>query len=314
MGDYTKLSLDEIANIFALYSHNNTGDIVSYRPLSLGISNSNYEIITNSSKYLLKVSNDKNKNQLNDEMKILNFLKNQNYNYSIVPFSTNQNELVYEYQNMHGVLFPFVDGIPPGPGDTTCYEIGQALAKLHLVTGDTTNLRRSEELSYPPSVILEYTKSPNCPEDFKQCFEELIGGKIHDYLEENFEGGIIHGDLYYDNTLFHNDHITAVLDFEQSGVGEYILDLGISISGSCLEKGRISLPLMRSYLEGYESIRPLKHNEIEFITEAVILGLFSISLWRIKRFKEGNLNPLLADSYRQLLYRAQIFKQMVENQ
>lgn len=311
MGDYTKLSKSNIDKIFSLYKDE---EILTFRPLSLGISNSNYEIITKNNKYLLKVSNDKNKSQVEDEMKILHFLKEKQYQFSIVPFQTFDNEYVYESDDFYGVLFPFVDGIPPGPGDSTCYEIGQALAKLHLIKGDTNHLRKSEELSYPPSVIFEYIQSPKCPEDFKQLFKELLGNTINEYLAIDFEKGIIHGDLYYDNTLFHNDHIEAVLDFEQSGVGEYISDIGISISGSCLEKGRISLALVESYLNGYQSVKKLTVNEEKFLTAAIILGLFSIAMWRIKRFKEGSLNPLLSDSYKELLYRAQLYKQMVDNQ
>ncbi len=310
MGDYTKLTISEIADIFELYS---TDSIESFRALSLGISNSNYEIITLKSKYLLKVSNDKNKDQVLDEMKILEELRKNHYKYSIVPIKTLTGELVYEKADLYGVLFPFIDGIPPGPGDTTCFEIGMALAMLHQTKTNNSGLRPSEELSYPASIISDYSSSQSCPEDFKDLLTNLLQDRLAKYLQTDFQKGIIHGDLYYDNTLFHNDHIVAVLDFEQSGVGEFILDLGISISGSCLEKGRISLPLMESYLTGYESIRPLPTIEKQFLNDAVILGLFSIALWRIKRFKEGTLNPLMADSYKQLLYRAEIFKQTVES-
>ncbi|EQC47142.1 homoserine kinase [Bacteriovorax sp. Seq25_V] len=309
MGDYTKLTISEIAEIFELYV---TDSIESFRALSLGISNSNYEIITANNKYLLKVSNDKNKEQVLDEMRILEELRKSDYPYSIIPIKTLSGELVYEKGSYYGVLFPFVDGIPPGPGDSTCFEIGMALAKLHITKANTEGLRPSEELSYPASIIAEYSKQSTCPDDFKELLDGLLQDRLQKYLTTNFDKGIIHGDLYYDNTLFHNDHIVAVLDFEQSGVGEFILDLGISISGSCLEKGRISLPLMESYLRGYESVRPLPLIEKEFLNDAVILGLFSIALWRIKRFKEGTLNPLMADSYKQLLYRAEIFKQTVE--
>jgi homoserine kinase type II len=308
MGDYTKLGFEEIQEITNLYIDDK---VIDFRPLSLGISNSNYEIKTNDNRYLLKVSNDKNADQVLGEMKILAYLKGNNYKYSILPFKTKKDELVYSYKNVYGVLFPFIDGIPPGPNDNTCYEIGAALASLHNIGGNYDGLRSCEELSYPAKVIAEYIQSPKCPEDFSAAYKNLLGDRAQKYLSQEFAVGIIHGDLYYDNTLFDNNHITAVLDFEQSGIGNLILDLGISISGCCLEKGRISPCLIESYLKGYESVRPLPANEKEFLNEAIILGLLSISLWRIKRFTEGNLNPLMADSYKQLLYRAEIFKQTV---
>jgi len=308
MGDYTKLSFEDIQSIANLYVDDK---VVDFRPLSLGISNSNYEIKTSNNRYLLKVSNDKNEDQLLGEMKILAYLKEQKYQYSLVPYQTKKSELVYIYKKVYGVLFPFIEGIPPGPNDNTCYEIGASLASLHNVKGDFTGLRPSEELSYPENVIAQYCKSATCPEDFKAAFDNFIGDRAKGYFEQEFARSIIHGDLYYDNTLFDNNHIKAVLDFEQSGIGNSLLDLGISISGCCLEKGRISPCLIESYLRGYESVREVPANEKEYLNEAIFFGLLSISLWRIKRFKEGNLNPLMADSYKQLLYRAEIFKQTV---
>lgn len=308
MGDYTKLSFEDIQSITNLYVD---AMVVDFRPLSLGISNSNYEIKTSDNRYLLKVSNDKNIDQLLGEMTILAYLKENDYQYSILPFKTKKDELVYTFNNVYGVLFPFIDGIPPGPNDNTCFEIGASLASLHSVRGPFEGLRPCEELSYPEQVIYDYCKLEQCPSDFKAAFDEFIGDRSEGYFSQDFAKGIIHGDLYYDNTLFDHNHIKAVLDFEQSGIGNFILDLGISISGCCLEKGRISPCLIESYLKGYESVRPLPANEKEYLNEAIVFGLLSISLWRIKRFKEGNLNPLMADSYKQLLYRAEIFKQTV---
>jgi homoserine kinase type II len=95
-----------------------------------------------------------------------------------------------------------------------------------------------------------------------------------------------------------------------------LLDLGISLSGTCLEKGRIITPLVNSYLQGYEAVRPLTTVEKKFLDEAIILGLMSISLWRIKRFKERNLNPLMENSYRDLIVRARnyhLMKQLETN-
>lgn len=309
MGDYTKLNLQNIREIISLYKDDKVND---FKPLSLGISNSNYMVIVDGEKYLLKVSNDKNADQVLEEMRILQILKDQGYEYSLTPIQTKGNELIYQTHDFYGVLFPFIEGIPPGPNDATCFEIGRALAKLHTIKCDFTKIRNSEELSYPEKVIKDYLLEDECPKEFKEAYIKLFEGNDNTYFSQNFEQGIIHGDLYYDNTLFYNNHLKAVLDFEQSGIGNLIFDLGISISGCCLEKERISLPLIDSYLKGYESIRKLPENEKQFLNEAIIFGLLSISLWRIKRFTVGDLNPLMADSYQELLYRAKIFKQTIK--
>lgn len=304
MASYTQISLAEAEEILKLYGRSK---VVKCTPLSLGISNSNYRVDLPNETVLLKISNDKNQQQLADEQAILVYLKECGYPYSLKPFPLTNGELIYKYGQYFGVLYPFVQGIPPGPSDYTCQEVGRAIAELHSIKHDPAQLkklRRHESVGFGPKEILDYIASPTCPADFKEGFEHLFSDRLDGFMKADFQTGIIHGDLYYDNTLFDHNKISTVLDFEQAGIGEYVLDLGISISGTCLEKGMIITPLVNSYLMGYESVRPLSNVEKKFLDEAIILGLLSISLWRIKRFKERNLNPLMENSYRDLLVRA----------
>ena len=304
MASYTEITLEEANAILALYGKTK---VVNCTPLSLGISNSNYKVQLEDETVLLKISNDKNPSQLAGEQNILVYLKDCGYPYSLKPFALKNGHFIYEYGPYFGVLYPFVQGIPPGPSDFTCFEVGKAIAELHSIQhneNDLKNIRTHEEVGFGAQEILEYIDSPNCPKDFKESLQTLFPDKLQGFKNASLQKGVIHGDLYYDNTLFDNNVIKTVLDFEQAGIGEYVLDLGISISGSCLEKGRIITPLVNSFLKGYESVRPLPSVEKEYLDQAIILGLLSISLWRIKRFKEGNLNPLMENSYQDLLVRA----------
>jgi homoserine kinase type II len=310
MASYTQINLQEAEDILKLYGRS---VVLQLTPLSLGISNSNYRVDLENESVLLKISNDKNQSQLAEEQAILLYLNQRAYPYSLKPFALSSGELVYHYGRYFGVLYPFVEGIPPGPSDYTCKEVGAALAFLHSLDHERESLNKlrfHETVGFGAKEILDYTKSDFCPNDYKEAVEYFFPDHLENFLATSFEKGIIHGDLYYDNTLFNNNHLSTVLDFEQAGIGEYLLDLGISISGTCLEKGRIISPLVNSYLSGYEAIRPLKAEEKKFLNEAIILGLMSISLWRIKRFKERNLNPLMENSYRDLITRARDFYQM----
>ncbi len=311
MGDYTKLNKIDAQAIADLYE---IGPISDLMPLSLGISNSNYRVEAKGKSYLLKVSNDKGQQELNQEMSLLLYLAELEFPYSLTPYKTINNDVVYQYVEKFGALFPFLDGIPPGPSDIACEEIGRGLASLHsLQHTDKLNMIRDHEVvGFGAKEVFHFTRSSQCPADFKELFDLMFPHQLTWFQEHSWEKGIIHGDLYSDNTLFKNEKLQALLDFEQAGRGEYILDIGISISGTCLEKGRLIPPLIRSFLRGYESVRPLPKEEKLHLADSIALGLFSISLWRIKRFKEKNLNPLMAESYRELLLRAELFNQTLK--
>ncbi len=304
MGAFTKPTIKDLNQILSLYG---LGPFKSFEALGHGISNSNFKVELSDKKILLKISDDKGEADLLAEINLLEFLKSQNFPYSIYPLERPNGEVIYHYQNKVGLIFNFIEGYIPLPNEENCKKIGEALSKLHNLK-PRLGLRSYESVGYGPRKIIQYLEQKFCPKDFIMSFREIFPDNLEKFLKVQFEEGFIHGDLYYDNTLFLDNHLKAVLDFEQAGIGPFILDLGISISGSCLSNGKISKKLMKSFIYGYESNRKLAKEEKTFLNEAVLIGLFSISLWRIKRFKEGTLDPSRENSYQELLLRAKDFK------
>jgi homoserine kinase type II len=158
--------------------------------------------------------------------------------------------------------------------------------------------------------IYEYTMSASAPKDFVDAFNEIFPDRLQNIPYDVFPVGIIHGDLYFDNSLFNDGKLVTLIDFEQAGRGRYILDLGIALSGSCLNQQQDSLDplLIESFLEGYQSKRQLLAIEKAYLDTAILVGFFSIALWRIKRFYEGNLDESKKFNYRQLIERARNYQ------
>jgi homoserine kinase type II len=153
MASYTQIGLDEAAKILELYGR---GRVLKLTPLSLGISNSNYRVDLEAESVLLKISNDKNQLQLAEEQAILLYLNQRGYPYSLKPIALSNGELVYHFNKYFGVLYPFVQGIPPGPSDYTCQEVGAALALLHSLPHEQSEikkLRAHEAVGFGPQEI-----------------------------------------------------------------------------------------------------------------------------------------------------------------
>lgn len=314
MGVYSKVDLSEIREILA---HYHLGEVKEFFPTVKGISNSNFKVVLESGQeVLLKISNDKTIEQLQNEQDILKILQKYNFKYSLRPFDTIQGTPIYQHNGFYGVVFPFVNGLPPMVTGKVCREIGRALGELHCLkyqAEDLSNIRSHNLVGYGGVSIYEFTRTPAAPFDFVEAFEKIFPNKLQDIPYGEFPEGIIHGDLYYDNTLFNEGELVTLIDFEQSGRGTHILDLGIAISGCCFNTARDNLDpeLIDSFLNGYQSVHQLTKLEQEYLNTAILVGFFSIGLWRIKRFYEGNLDASKRTNYRQLLERAENFAKLV---
>jgi homoserine kinase type II len=312
MAAYTEIEFSKAQQILNLYGNYTLEGLT---PLSLGISNSNYRVqVKDAPDLVLKISNDKGLIELRGEQNILLKLKENGFEDSLTPLLTRAGEPVYELPPFHGVIYPFVQGEVPQISETTCFELGQALAKLHLASQKgTAGIRDHRDVGFDAFDIIEYIQKPQCPQDFKAVFHEIFPDSLEGYLKCNFPRGIIHGDLYYDNVLMYQGKLKTILDFEQGGIGSFLFDLGVSISGSALQNKSIDFNLMNIQIQGYESIRNLNQEEKMFLSTAVKLGLFSIGLWRIKRFNEKKLDLTKIDNYKELIERALKFDKEEKN-
>jgi len=312
MAYYTNISLSEANIILDLYD---LSRVKILTPIGHGISNSNYiALLENDQEIILKISNDKNDRQLLAEQYILLNLEHLGFHFSPVPILTRLRSPVYISPPWHGVLFPRFQGIVPLINDEVCQKIGSALAQLHLSTKPEKlhslpyPLRNANEVSYFPQDLVEFSHNKLCPEDFKNSIRKhLPEAALAFYLslEQQLPHAILHGDLYYDNTLFHDGNLKGMLDFEQAGLGPCLFDIGVSISGTCLQNQKIHPPFVQSFLLGYQQVRKLTTTEIELLPLAVLCGFFSISLWRIHRFYLGNLSSARKMSYQELLHMAE---------
>ena len=93
------------------------------------------------------------------------------------------------------------------------YEYGQALAKLHSCKGNFPSVKDRRFFHIPEL----------------NHFEQLNQQFVYEYLIANQPREInhcfCHGDFHYANVLWENEHISAILDFELSGVGNREFDI-----------------------------------------------------------------------------------------
>ncbi|MEK6221018.1 MAG: phosphotransferase, partial [Chloroflexota bacterium] len=91
-------------------------------------------------------------------------------------------------------------------------------------------------------------------------------------------------DLFYDNMLFQDDELVALIDFEEACAYYRIFDLGMAILGLCSEEGSLSLPKARSLVKGYQVGNQISQNEIEALQVFVEYAAVATSFWRYWKY------------------------------
>lgn len=131
---------------------------------------------------------------------------------------------------------------PQLPLSDYLYEYGQALARLHQTEGQFEAVKDRSYFHIPPHERSE-----------KQGLTF-----VHDYLTAHVPNQIhtcfCHGDFHYANILWQNGHISAILDFELSGIGNREFDIAWAVILRPGQQFLRSQAELDRFLEGYGSV------------------------------------------------------------
>jgi len=274
MAQYTLLNRDALVTILRHYT---LGELDQFTPLDGGQANSSTIISTDTGKYVISVCDEKSFTELDLLTRTLEHLADYHITTTrLVKTNTNQSSIEYEGKPVY--IKEYIEGSVPNqlqPGMT--HQIGLALAKLHEV---------------PPLIDLP-THFPYGIEFFAELrsesgeFPRWLDEKttcLQHYITPDLPRGLIHGDLFYDNTVFLNSKLAALLDFEEVCHYYLIFDLGMCCAGCCCPEGTLSVPLTTALVEGYQSVRQLSPLEREVFKYHIEYGAIATAFWRYRQY------------------------------
>lgn len=179
-----------------------------------------------------------------------------------------------------GTVFPRLPGTPPKQiTESLCFECGEALARFHIAGAS-------------------YQEHHDCPKglDFWQSslsqFEQLttedkalIQSVIDDYLKihEGLTKTSVHGDLFHDNVLAQNNHLTAIIDLFNASYDYAVFDLAITLNDWSISEDsltsdyQINKTFHDAMIRGYQSQRPL--SDAEQIALPVMQQAAALRFW-----------------------------------
>lgn len=304
MARYTTLSPIELDQIVSQYR---IGTALKLEEIPGGFGNSNFKLTTTEGQYLLKICDEKDPAELNMQIALLRHLYQHAYP-TVYPIPTkNQKQLTH--QTFGSVmLYPFLPGEQPQSSPDTLVQLGEALAKLHHIPPIAGLPRFAMGISQMTPFFTEVQGTQFATHPFVESLKLQLES-MEPQLNASLPMGLLHGDLFLDNTLFDGDQMVAILDFEEGCYDTLLIDVGMTLIGCCYTlENRLNLEAAQRFLDAYNALRPLTESEWRCLDNFVHYAALSIAFWRFRQFNIRRPDPYRANTYQEMITRSAQFK------
>lgn len=209
MGVKTQITVKTLNTLFSNYN------FTSLDPTSDGVMDTTYIAHTKNKSYILKKYERDIKDKVDLDKKLLKDLKHYGLNVSVC---LDEKEDWYIYEKLKGVN-------PKNINTLHIQALARFLASLHQYSykKDFPHAFLDE---YDPKTLLQKTKSSHYV--YYKKLQILQNLKMQN-------DGLIHGDIFKDNTVFHQAKI-GVFDFIDSGSGSFSFESGVALVGFGIKK------------------------------------------------------------------------------
>ena len=305
MARYTNLSPTELAHIVAQYP---IGTSLKLEEIPGGFGNSNFKLTTTDGEFLLKICDEKNTAELTMQISLLEHLHQYAYP-TVYPILTKAEQPLIHETFGSVMLYPFLRGTQPSPSPKILAQLGAALAKLHGVPPIAGLPRFAMGISQMRPFFQEVRDTEFAAHPFVESLKSELE-TMESQLNTPLPMGLLHGDLFLDNTLFDGDKMVAILDFEEGCYDTLLLDVGMTIIGCCYTpEHRLKLEAVQAFLDAYNAIRPLTDSEWQHLDCFVHYAALSIAFWRFRQFNIRRPDAHRANTYKEMIIRSAHFKQ-----
>ena len=305
MAIYTRIQVSDLRKIVSLYGI----EVIDFTPIDAGNTNSNYHVRAKRDEYILTIMEDKSSQEVQNLAILLQWLAKHDFLTSAV-LAAGTGEIITYYAGKPVMIKKWIYGkVCENLSIDMLKQIGSYMAQLHKIPA--------------PNYL------PKLHPYGLQVFSTVIGKKLDtkyeywlkgrlQYLEENIPKnlpqGLIHGDIFFDNVLFEDGKIKAIIDFEEACHYYLIFDLGMSVLGLCRTGGKIDLNKTRALIKGYEQIRSLELLEMEFLQFFVEYAAIATSWWRFWKYNIYSPNPNIKDKHWEMVHLAKEVEKLNKKQ
>ena len=288
MAIYTRIQASDLNKIVTPYQI----EVIDFTPIEGGNANSNYHIYAKSGEYMMTIVEEKSLQEAQKLTTLLQWLGKHHFLTSPVQ-ATITGEMLTQYAGKPVFVKKWIYGtVYENFSTDELAQIGRSMAQLHQIP--------------VPDYLPKY--HPYGQQVFSSVIGKGIDTEYEKWLKERLQflkkhvpedlpRGLVHGDIFFDNVLFENNKIKAIIDFEEACNYYLIFDLGMGILGLCRTGGKIDLNKARALIKGYEQIRSLGVPERDSLQLFIEYAAIATSWWRFWKYNIHSPNPDLRNKH-----------------
>lgn len=255
------------------------GELVSFQGISGGVENTNYFLTTTTGKYVVTLFEEFQPDEVPYFLDVVAHLKHKGFN---VPAA-----LI----DIHGERLRIVKDRPtiivdcfPGSGlDSTnvetCRQMGAVLAKLHTAGEDFATHRESHRGMAWWHKTSDAIASQLEPEQARLLLSQIAEFDAFIAEQPDLPKTTIHGDLFYNNTLFEGNQLSAIIDFYNACHSWVMYDLAIVVNDWCsdMTTGELDKVKYKALIKAYLHEREVSAEEV--LAWPYMLKIAALRFW-----------------------------------
>ena len=205
------------------------------------------------------------------------------------PVATPQGEILLKVKGKPAALVNRLSGHSElAPTTDHCAQVGAMLARMHLAGRDyprhQPNLRGLPWWNETVPVVLPYMDAEQA-----QLLRSELAYQNHVAASAAYAAlprGPVHADLFRDNVMFDNGHLSGFFDFYFAGVDTWLFDLAVCLNDWCIDlpTGAHDGERAQAFVAAYQSVRPLEAAERQLLPAMLRAGALRFWVSRLWDF------------------------------
>ncbi len=267
--------LNRILNYYSL------GNLIEYHLINQGFANENFRVNTHKGTFLLRNCVEQERRSILQEMKLMKLLRTVNFP-AAYPVGRTDGTYLTELPEGRFVIYEFIEGSFPELNEQTVAETASMVAWLNSIKYKGISKKNTIHIN----ACIELVKS----RDFQAYPDTQIKDeftfwteKLSDIMNPSLPKGLIHGDVFPDNTFFQDNKLLAIIDFEEFAVDTLLFDVGMTIHGFCYKNNHPEPRLLKVFLDNYQRKRRLSSEELKSLPDYIRWAALGMTYWHLNK-------------------------------